>query len=201
MLLVIGDEARFEVSLERAFGPDASAREVGRSDEGFLSVDDDGLGVDAGAEDALEEIGLDEGGEAVEIFAESWSWFLGVEETDGDSVIHEVGEDFEKGDEASAFLDMEVLDVSGDDPEKTLGVWDHLDDDALVDFFVEDKFGHRVLEEDGGIFESDKILLLGNSLAREEYVGPLSRSLRIATRTLVRRRFCSLATFPISPLF
>ena len=59
VLSFVGDETCFEVSAQRAFGPHSCAGEIGGADEGFEPVDDNGLGVDAGAEDAFEEFALD----------------------------------------------------------------------------------------------------------------------------------------------
>lgn len=143
VFLLVGDEARFEVAFERSFGTDAGTGEVGGADEGFDAIDDDGLGVNAGAEDALEEIALDEGGVAVEVLTKAGAGFLGMEETDGDAFVDKVGEDFEEGDEAAAFFDVKVFEVGGDDPEEFLSPGKHVHDDALVDFFVEDEVGHR----------------------------------------------------------
>jgi hypothetical protein len=143
VFLFVGDEAGFEVPFKRAFGPDAGPGEVGGADEGFDAIDDDGFGVDTGAEDAFEEVALDEGGVAVEVLAKAGAGFFGVEEADGDALVDEVGEDFEEGDEAAAFFDVEVFEVGGDDPEEFLGPGEHVHDNAFVDFFVEDEVGHR----------------------------------------------------------
>lgn len=51
----------------------------------------DRLGVDAGAENTLEEVALDECGVAVEVLPKARAGFLGVEEADGDAFIDEVG--------------------------------------------------------------------------------------------------------------
>lgn len=142
MLRLVCDKAGFEVSTQRTFGSDARAGEVRGADEGFLSIDDNRFGVDAGAKDTFEKIGVDEGGVAIEIFAESRAGFLCVEEADGDSFIDEVREDFEKGNEAAAFFHVEVLNVSGDDPEEALCTRNHFYDYALVDVFVEDEVVH-----------------------------------------------------------
>ncbi len=143
MFLLVGDEAGFEVAAEGAFCADARTSEVGGADEGFATIDDDGFGVDSRAKDAFEEIAFDESGVAVEVFPETGAGFFGVEEADRNAGVDEVGEDFKKWDEAAFFFDMEVFDVGSDDPEEFLGTGKHVDDDALVDVFIEDEIGHR----------------------------------------------------------
>ncbi len=143
MFLFVGDEAGFEVSFEGPFGADPGAGEVCGADEGFSAIDDDGFGVNARAEDAFEEVTLDEGGVFVEVLAKAGSGFFGVEESDGDAFVNEVGEDLEEGDKAATFFDVKVLEVCGDDPEEFFSAGEHVDDDALVDFFVENEVGHR----------------------------------------------------------
>jgi len=94
MLGFIGDEAGLEVTLERPLRPDACAGKICRADEGFSPIDDDGLGVDAGAENTLEEVTLDQGGVFIKVPPEARAGFLGVEEAHRDPLMNEVGEDF-----------------------------------------------------------------------------------------------------------
>jgi len=115
----VGEEAGFEVSAMGGFGPESGSSEIGGADEGFFAIDDEGFGVDAGAENAFEEIGLDEGGVAVEVFSESGAWLLSMKKSHCDPVLNEIGKDFEKGDKFASFCNVQILDVCGDDPEKT----------------------------------------------------------------------------------
>ena len=56
----VGEHPSFEVSALGAFGAHACSGEVGRAEKGSLSIDDDGLGVHAWTEDALEKITFDQ---------------------------------------------------------------------------------------------------------------------------------------------
>ena len=142
MPFFVGYEAGFEVPPEWTFGPDTCSGKVGGADESFPAIRDDGLGVDAGAEDALEEFALDEGGVAVEVFAESRAGLFGVEKADRDAFVDHVGEDFEQGDEATALFHVQVFEVGGDDPEEFLGPGEHFDNHLLVDVFVKNELDH-----------------------------------------------------------
>ncbi len=90
MFCLVGDEACLEVTLEWALGSDPCSGEIRRSDEGFAAVDDNCFGVNAGAEDSLEEVAPDEGGVFIKVLPEAGSGFFGVEETDGDTLMNEV---------------------------------------------------------------------------------------------------------------
>ena len=140
--LLVGEDAGLEVALGRALGTHARSREVGRGDEGGFAIDDDGLGVDAGAENTLEEFALQECGIAVKVFTEAGARLLGMKEADGDSSLDEVGKDGQERDVAAPLLDVQVFEVSGDDPEETLSLGDQLLDHAVVDLLVEEEFGH-----------------------------------------------------------
>ena len=142
MFALVGDKAGFEVSPQRALRADASAGEIGGADEGFLSVHDDRLGVDAGAENALEKFAVDERGIAVKVLPESRAGFLGVEESDRDPVVDHVGENFEEGNKAATFFNVEILEIGGDDPEEFFGPGEHFDNHPLVDVFIENEVGH-----------------------------------------------------------
>jgi len=144
VLFFISEEAGFEITAQGRLCAEASSGEVCGADEGLLAVDNDGLGVNTRAEDALEEIGLDECWIAIEVFAESGAWLFGVEEADGNALLNEVGEDFEKGDETSSFFHVEVFDVRRDNPEESLSLWDEIHEDTLVDILVKDQVGHAV---------------------------------------------------------
>lgn len=82
VLRLVGDKSGLEVSAQGTFRADSCSGEICRADKGFLSIDDDRLGVDAWAEDTLEKIGLNESRVSVKVLAETWSGFLRVEETD-----------------------------------------------------------------------------------------------------------------------
>ena len=142
---VVGEDPGFEVATGGAFGTKASSGKVSGGDEGGFAVDDDGFGVDAGAENAFEEFAFDEGGVAVEVFAKSRAGFFGMKESDCDASFYEVGEDGEKGDVAASFFDVEVFEVGSNDPEVMLSIWHEVLDDAVIDLVVEDEFGHEVL--------------------------------------------------------
>ena len=90
VFFLVGDEAGFEISTERALGSHAGSGEICRADEAFFPIDDDRFSVNARAEDALEEIALDERRIAIEVFAEARSRFLGMEEANGNSFVDEV---------------------------------------------------------------------------------------------------------------
>lgn len=139
---IIGEQTGFKVASVRVFGTEAGTGQVGRSEKGDFAVDDDGLGVDARAEDSLEEIGFNEVGIFVEVLSEAWPGFLGVDQANGDAVADEIGEDLKKGDVAATFPDVHVLDVSRDDPEVFFSMWKKFDENALVNFFVEEDFVH-----------------------------------------------------------
>jgi len=131
-----GEEACFEIPTQGRLCAKSGSGEVCGADEGLLAVDNDGLGVNARAEDALEEIGLDECWIAIKVFAKSGAWLFGVEEADGNALLNKVGEDFEKGDETSPFFYVEVFDVRRDNPEESLSLWDEIHEDTLVDILV-----------------------------------------------------------------
>ena len=85
----------------------------------------------------------------VEVFAEAGAGFFGVDEADGDTVGDEIGEDGDEGFEAFATgVDVEVLEVGGGDPEELLCGRDGLEDDPLVDLFVEKQIMHGWRGED-----------------------------------------------------
>ncbi len=90
VFFLVGDEAGFEISAERALGSHAGSGEICRADEALFPIDDDRFGVNARAEDALEEIALDERRIAIEVLAEARSRFLGMEEANGNSFVDEV---------------------------------------------------------------------------------------------------------------
>ena len=60
VFFLVGDEAGFEISAERTLGSHAGSGEICRADKGLFFIGDDRFGVNARAEDALEEIALDE---------------------------------------------------------------------------------------------------------------------------------------------
>jgi len=118
--------------------------------------------VDSGAEDALEEFAFEKNWIAIEVFAEARAGFFGVDEADGDALLDQVGEDFEEGDEGffathGGFCDVEILDVGGDDPEEALRFGDEFLDDAVVDLFVEEEFGHEMKMHHGGAEDTEII--------------------------------------------
>ena len=90
VFFLVGDEAGFEISAERTLGSHAGSGEICRADEALFPIDDDRFGVNARAEDALEEIALDERRIAIEVLAEARSRLLGMEEANGDSFVDEV---------------------------------------------------------------------------------------------------------------
>ena len=71
----VGEESGLEVASLGALAAHPGAGEVGGADKGGGAIDNDGLGVDAGAEDALEEFALDEDGVVVKVFPEAWAGF------------------------------------------------------------------------------------------------------------------------------
>ena len=138
----VGENPCFEVSSIRAFGSEASASEVGRGDKGEFAVDDDSFGVNARAEDSFEKRALDEVRVFVEIRAEARSRFFGVKETNRNTCIDQLGKLAKEGDKAFSPLDVEVFDVSGDNPKKAFGLRNQLFKEARVNLFVEKKLGH-----------------------------------------------------------
>jgi len=142
VLFFVGEDACFEVAFIGMFRAEAGSCEVGGCDEGAFAINDDGFGVDAGAESAFEEIAFDECWVAVEVFAEARTGFFGVDEADGDSVFDKFCEAGEKWDGAFSADDVHVFDVRGDDPDELTGGGDLFFDDAAVDRIVEDEFSH-----------------------------------------------------------
>lgn len=90
VLRFIGDKAGFEVSSKRAFGTQSGSGEIGRADEGLAPVHDHGLGVNARAENPLEEIAFDQCRISIEVLSKPRAGFLGVEESDCDPSLNKV---------------------------------------------------------------------------------------------------------------
>ena len=93
--LVLGDDAGLEVTSVVTLGTEACTGEIGGADVGDATIGDDALHVHARAEDATEEIALDEFGEAVEVGAKAWAGFLGVDETHFDTFADFSSEHFQ----------------------------------------------------------------------------------------------------------
>lgn len=115
---IIGEETRLKVAFVRRLCPESRTGEVGGADEGVGAIDDDGFGVNARAEDALEEMAVDEVRVAIKVSPKARARFFGVHEADVDTLLDQVGKNFEQGDEAFALGHMEVFDVGGDDPQE-----------------------------------------------------------------------------------
>lgn len=85
MFWLVREDACFKVPLVGVFCAEACAGEVCGGEEYFFPVDDDGFGVDAGAEDALEEVAFDKGGVAIKVFSKYGAGFFCVDQSDGDA--------------------------------------------------------------------------------------------------------------------
>ncbi len=138
---VVGEDGGLEVAGGGAFCAHAGTGEIGGADTSEAGVDDDGLEVDAGAEDALEAV--NEVGVFVEVAAEEGAGLFGVEEADFDVAAGEAGEDFEDGDELAVLVDVEVLEVGGGEPEELLGRRDVSANDFIINPAVGQKGEHK----------------------------------------------------------
>ena len=101
------------------FGSHAGTGEIGGAEEGALAVDDDALHVIPRTEDSLESIGINQVGIPIEIFSKSGSRLFRVNEPNFDTIGNEVIEKPEEGIEPfpPGPGDMEILNVSGSNPE------------------------------------------------------------------------------------
>lgn len=129
---IVGQDPGFPVAAVVVFGTDAGSGEVGAAEVGAAAVNDYGFGVQPGAEHALELLPGEQLGKTVEILAESWTGFLGVHESDGNSGTDQFGEHRQKRDKASAPGDVQVLQIGGGDPEKFSRLGDLLHDETGV---------------------------------------------------------------------
>ncbi len=129
-----GDDAGFKVATVVGLGAHACAGEIGRAGVGEAAVNDDGFEMYARAEDALNTV--DKGGVSVKILTEGRAGLFGMEQADGDLSLDEVGKDFQEGNHAAAFIDVQVFEVAGAEPDKFLRPGDFRQDYPVIDFAI-----------------------------------------------------------------
>ncbi len=81
-------------------------------------------------------------GVLVEIPAKSRAGFFGVEQSYFDLFVHEIGQDFQKGDHPATLIHVEVFQVGRCYPDESASLWNSVPDDLLVYFSVRNKFNH-----------------------------------------------------------
>lgn len=141
---VIEEQAGLEIPAVIAFSSQSGSGEIGGPDVGDGAIDDEDFRVEARAQAAFEQVAFSQGGMFVEVGAEPWAWFFGVEEAYGDAATDQFGEDGDERAERLAFgaaLDEDVFEVGGSDPEEFFGGGEDIAQDARVVFGIQHEFG------------------------------------------------------------
>ena len=115
---VVGEDACLKVARAFSFLADACTSEVGTADVGLLAVEDQYLEMHPRTERPFKTI--EQSRVFVEVFTESWTGLLGVDETDFDTLFDELSQDCKEGLHLRADLDIKVLDVGGANPKASL---------------------------------------------------------------------------------
>ena len=144
MCSIVEEQAGLEIPAVIAFGSESGSGEIGGPDVGDGAIDDEDFRMEAWAEAAFEQVAFAQGGMFVEIGAEPWAWFFGVEEAHGDAATDQFGEDGDERAERPAFgaaFDEDVFEVGGSDPEEFFGGGEDIAQDARVVFGIQHEFG------------------------------------------------------------
>ena len=118
----IGENASLEVACSFAFHADACAGEVGAADIGYLSVKDQNLEMHPRTKRPFQA--FKQSRVFVEILTERWARFLGMDKPYLNSFFDKLCLDCQEGLCLRAYLDIQVFDVSGANPEASLDFGD-----------------------------------------------------------------------------
>jgi len=144
LVFIVEDEASLEITFVGVFGPHSGTRQIGGAHKGPNTVNDDGFRVYSGAQNALEQIAVDQGLETVEVLAKARSGLLGVNEAYRYPRFHQIVEHFQQRLKPVVVLDMQILDVCGHDPQEPLCLGQVRLDEFCVDVSIEQEPVHGV---------------------------------------------------------
>ena len=117
-LRIVGEDAGLEVARSIAFHANACAGEVGAADIGHLAIEDQNLEMYSRTKHPLQAI--KQGWVFVEVLTERGTRLLGMDEPHLNALFDEFCQNRKKGLRLRAYLDIQVFDVGGANPEAAL---------------------------------------------------------------------------------